>query len=235
MTNLRKRSSIALLLLILTLLSVSISPAADDPTAGKPAETPGANSLPSAAPSVEQATKSSQPAQPASGPALLAPLPEFGKSSGTGTSRIGYVDIVRIGQDSARGKAAQAQIKSRLEKLQAQVTSKQKQLDKQKNAIQEKLPSMSPDQRAAKAKEFEKKVTDFQKFVQKSDKDMQALQEELTRKLADEVKAAAASYGRANGLTAIVVSRDLLYQDSGVAMQDVTDELIRLVDGTAAK
>jgi outer membrane protein len=226
-----KLACIALSLFMFTAMSATVSPAADEAAAAQPAV-----SVPATAPA--QPGEAPAAAEPAAEPKHLAPLtalPEFLKPASATAPRIGYVDISRLGQDSTRGKAAQTQLKTRLEKLQSQIAAKQKQLDKQKNAIQEKLPTLSPDQRAAKAREFEKKVTEFQKFVQKSEKEMQALQEELTRKLADEVKAAAATYGKTAGFTAIVVNRDILYQGSDVATQDVTDELIRLVDSAKGK
>jgi outer membrane protein len=227
-----KLSCIALSLFLITAMSATISPAAEETTtAAQPAVSDPATApaQPAEAPAAAVPAVEPKPAAP------LAALPEFLKPSAATVTRIGYVDIIRIGQDSSRGKTLQSQMKTRLEKLKSQVTSKQKQLEKQKTAIQEKLATLSPDQRAAKAREFEKKVTEFQKFVQKGEKDMQALQEELTRKLADEVKAAAANYGKSAGFTAIVVNRDILYQGSDVATQDVTDELIRLVDGAKGK
>lgn len=228
MSNPCKLACIAVSLFVLNAVSPSVSSAADGAAAPKPVEAAPApvqtQAVGATAPSPAVPAVDSKPLAP------LTPLPELVKPAPAPVPRIGYVDIVRIGQDSAKGKAAQAQIKSRLEKLQTQVTARQKQLDKQKSSIQEKLPSLSPDQRAVKAKEFEKKVLEFQKFVQKGEKEMQSLQEGLTRKLADDVKAAAASYGKANGFISIVVNREILYQSSDVTMQDLTDELIKSLD-----
>jgi len=149
--------------------------------------------------------------------------------------RIGYLDMARIGRDSLIGKSAQARFKDKTEKLQAQITSKQKQLEKQKKELEAKLPTLIPDQRTAKAKEFEKKVDEYRKFVQKAEKDLQPLQEELTRSIFQEIEKAAAAYGASAGLTAIVAKKELLYQGTGVATEDITDAILKLVDEKGAK
>ena len=149
--------------------------------------------------------------------------------------RFGYLDMLRIGSDSNQGKAAKAKFEAKAGKYKEQIVAKQKQLDKQKAAIQAKLATLSPEQRSAKAKEFEKKVDDYQKFVQKAEKEMQELQEEVSRKLFLEIEQVVDSYGKANGFTAICLKKDLLYLASGVDVQDVTDEILKLVNEKGQK
>ena len=151
------------------------------------------------------------------------------------TIRIGYADITRIGNESVPGKAAQARFKAKAEKYQAQIAAKQKQLEKQKAAIEAKLPSLLPEQRAAKAKEFEKKVEEYRKFVQNAEKELKPLEEELARSLFGVIEKVVSDYGKANGYAAIVVKKELLYQGSGVSTQDVTDDILKLVNEKGAK
>ncbi|WP_243370125.1 OmpH family outer membrane protein [Geotalea sp. SG265] len=162
--------------------------------------------------------------QPAAGPAKTERVIKFG-----------YVDMVKVGSDSAQGKTAKARFEARAEKYQGQIAAKQKQLEKQKKAIQAKLAGMSPEQRATKAKEFDRKVEDFQKYVQKAEKEMQTLQEDVSRKLYKDIEQVVDSYGKANGFTAICVKKDVLYLASGVDVQDVTDAIIKLVNEKGQK
>lgn len=149
------------------------------------------------------------------------------------TVKIGYVEMGRIAAESGPGKAALAQMKDRTEKLRVQITAKQKQLDKMKSSLEAKLESLTPQQRAAKAKEFQKKVEEYQKFVQNAEKEMRAKEEELTGKLIKSIEKAGAEYGKANGFAAVAPKKDLLFVGDSVEVKDLTEEIIKLVNESA--
>ena len=144
--------------------------------------------------------------------------------------KIGYADLIKIGTESAPGKAAKARFDAKGDKLKNQVVAKEKQLEKQKRAIEEKLPTMTQEQRVAKAKEFEKKVEEYRKFVQKAQKEMEPLQQELSLSIYTLIENAAQEYGKSKGLIAIVPKKELLYVGSEVESVDVTEELLQLVN-----
>lgn len=180
-------------------------------------------------PKVETAV---QPAPPASiSPAVKGVEP--GKTERT--IKFGYADMLKLGSESVQGKAAKALFEEKSDKYKSQIAAKQKQLEKKKSAIQAKLATLTPEQRAAKAKEFEKKVEEYQKFVQKAEKEMQAFQDEIARKLYQDIEQAAVAYGKANGFAAICVKKDILYLGSGVDVQDVTDAILKLVNEKGQK
>lgn len=172
--------------------------------------------------------------QPATLPELSPPAPSTVASPVAAAPavqiKIGYVDINRAGKESKPGREAQARFKEKADKLQTRLASRQKQLEKQKSALQASLPSLSPEQRAARIKEYDNKVDDFKKSVQKAEKEMQPVQEELLSALSRKLEQAAASCGKANGLAAVLVKKDMLFQGSDVQMIDVTDEVIKLLD-----
>lgn len=148
---------------------------------------------------------------------------------------LGHVDVARIAAESTTAKAGQAQIAELKNKLQAQIEAKKKQLEKQKSAIEAKLKTLTPQQREAKAKEFQKKVEELQKFIVNAEKELQARQEEFSDKLFKAVEQACAELGKAKGLALVIVKRELLYLGSGVDAQDVTDGIIALIDGKEPK
>ena len=150
-------------------------------------------------------------------------------------TRIGVIDLARIDRESKQGKAAQAKVKAKKDKLQAQLTARQKQLEKQKAEIEAQLPTLSPAERAKKAKEFEKKVDGYRTLLEKAEKDMKPLVEELSRALSRTIKEAAAAYATANGLAAIISSRELVYVGSSVFPEDVTDGLLRQLNSSETK
>jgi len=143
--------------------------------------------------------------------------------------------MATIAKDSAPGKAAHTEVKSKMEKYQKQIQAKEKQLQKQKATIEAQIPTLTPQQREAKAKEFQKKIEEFQKFVQKADKDVRGKEEELLAKLFKSVDQAAGDYAKANGYTAVVLKNQVLYVGADVETKDITGELIKLVEGTEKK
>lgn len=179
------------------------------------------------APAPAPAPASAQPTtKPLSGLSLL----ETPKAAQPQQVRIGYVDIPRVGTESKAGQASLAKAKERQTKLQNQIETKRKQLDKQKAALEAKAAAMSPGQREAKAKEFRKRVEEFQKFGMNADKELQALQEEINRKLFESIEQAATEVGKNKGLALVMIKRDLLYLADGVDAQDITEDIIKLLN-----
>lgn len=181
-----------------------------------------------AAPPAKAAAEADKTAQPA-GAAPAVP------SKAEKVVRIGFVDMPTIAKDSAPGKAAYAEIKAKTEKFQKQIRAKEKQLQKQKAAIEAQIPTLSPPQREAKAKEFQKKIEAFQKFVQNADKEVRAKEEELLGKLFKSVDQVAGEYAKANGFTAVVMKNQLLFVAPEAQTTDLTPEMIKLVDKTMEK
>ena len=73
-------------------------------------------------------------------------------------------------------------------------------------------------------------MEEFQKFGFNAEKELQTLQEELSKALFDTIEQAAVEYGKANGLALVVVKREILYLSSGVDSQDVSEGIIKLMD-----
>lgn len=144
--------------------------------------------------------------------------------------RIGYVDIARIGSESERGKAVKALLNAKKETLQGKADGKKKQLDKFKTAAEAKVATMTPAQRAAKSKEFQKKLEELQKFARASEEEFYLLQEKETKALFQAIEQSAASHGKAGGFAAIVARKELLYVDSSAEAQDITDDLIKALN-----
>lgn len=160
--------------------------------------------------------------QTAAAPAEAAPKP----AEAVQNARIGSVDIARIGTESERGKALRALLTAKKDSLQGKIEGKKKALDKLKTAIEAKIATMTPKQREAKSKEFQKKLEELQRFAQASEEEFVALQEKETGALFRAIEQTAADHGKANGYAAIVVKKEMLYIGSSVDAQDVTDYLI---------
>jgi len=177
----------------------------------------------------------SAPQPKESAPSGLTTVSESGPATAARTARIGYVDFARIGTESERGKAFKTQFTARKDMLQGKIDGKKKQIEKLKSSIEVKIASMTPQQREAKSKEFQKKVEEFQKLAQASEEELAALQDKEIRTLYEAIEQAAVAYGKANGFAAIVVKKELLYIGSAVDAQDVTDALIKELNQSDGK
>jgi outer membrane protein len=150
-------------------------------------------------------------------------------------THIGYVDLARIAAESDRGKALKSLLTARKEKLQVKVDGKKKQLEKFKTSVEAKIATMTPQQREAKSKEFQKKMEEFQKLAQASEGELYILQDKETKALYEAIEQAATVYGKANGFAAVVVKKETLYIDGSVDAKDVTDALIKALNQTGDK
>ncbi|NMC73950.1 MAG: OmpH family outer membrane protein [Geobacteraceae bacterium] len=199
-------------------------------TASAWAEEPAAPPASKAAPPVSAPTAETQ--STVSAPA--APLP-LSPSKVEQAVKIGYVDMAKIASDSAPGKAVQKEIKARTDKYQSQIKTKEKQLEKLKKTIEAQAATLSPQQREAKAKEFQKNIDEYRKLVIKADKDVSTLQEKLLGELYTSVEKAAGDYGKTNGFAAVVMKKELLYSAETAEVKDLTAEIIKLVESRQSK
>jgi outer membrane protein len=151
------------------------------------------------------------------------------------TTMIGFVDMPRIFNETARGKAIEAKLKGMKDKLQDLADAKRKQLDKLRASLETMLPTLSQAQRETKAKEFQKKVEEFQKFGKKLEEELYTTREKDTKDLFDATEQAAVAYGKANSFSVIVIKKELLYMGDNINAQDVTDVLIKAMDKAARK
>lgn len=190
-----------------------------------------------AAPTPPATAPAATPVQPALKPAPGLSLLPAAKEEAKPiiTTKIGVVDVNKVSTDTVMGKAAQSQIKSQQAKLQKQIETKRKQLDKFKADTERQLPGLSPQQREAKSKEFQKKIEEFQKFGMKAEKELMENQQKLTKGLFEAIGKAADEQGKAKGLAAVATNRDLLYLSSTVAMVDITADIVKSLDEKTAK
>ena len=144
--------------------------------------------------------------------------------------RIGSVDIVRIGSESERGKTLKGLLTTKKDALQGKIDVKKKQIEKLKTSIEAKIATMTPPQREAKSKEFQKKLEEFQIFARASEEEFYLLQEKETKALYEAIEQSAVAHGKASGFAAIVIKKELLYVGSSVDAKDVTDELIKALN-----
>ena len=182
------------------------------------------------------ASPTSIPSKPLPGLSLLPSLTPspLNAPAPQAVTKIGVVDINRISLESSQGKAAQAKMKEQQTRLQKQVDARKRQLEKMKAEIERQLPTLTPPQRQAKAREFQKKVEEMQKFGMNAEKGLMATQEKLTKGLLHAVEQAAVTVAKQKGLAVVVVKRELLYLDAHVVPTDISDDIVKQINAASA-
>lgn len=145
-------------------------------------------------------------------------------------TKIGTIDLTYIGKESEPGKAVQARLIEKKDKLEAKIKGEKKRLDSAKESIEAKLATLTAKQREAKAKEFQKKVEVFQKLVRDSEDSFVKEQEDETGKIILLIEKAVSDYGKANDFAAIVIKKDILYVDSANEPHDLTSIILKAVN-----
>jgi outer membrane protein len=167
--------------------------------------------------------------------AVPAPTEALLKPVAVQSARIGFVDIARIGTESERGKALRIMLNAKKDQLQSTFESKKKQLDKLKASIEATIAKLTPQQREAKSKEFQKKLEELQKLAQASEGELNALQDKESTSLFEAIERSAVAHGKANAFTAIIIKKELLYASTAVDAHDVTDALIKALNQSDQK
>lgn len=145
-------------------------------------------------------------------------------------SKIGAIDLAYIGKESELGKSLKKELTDKKEKLEAKIVAERKKLDALKDSIEAKLPTFTPKQREAKAKEFQKKVDVFQKLMRDSEESFMKVQENETNKMFLLIEKTVADYGKAHDFAIIAIKKDILYEATGNDTQDLTSVILTAVN-----
>jgi outer membrane protein len=167
-------------------------------------------------------------AQKPAAPAPVAPAPAKPAAPFPAGAKLAVVDLQRIANESAEGKAASAKIQSLNQKKVAELNDKNKELQ----AAQQKLVAGALLTDSAKAqiqKEIDRLNRDIQRFTQDAQAEVEDLQQqvqvEFQRKLMPIIELVAVDKG-----VQIVFASDtgLVWSDTAI---DLTAEVIRRFDG----
>jgi outer membrane protein len=147
--------------------------------------------------------------------------------------KIGSVDLPQVAEKSEAGTKAMATLKGMYDKFQVTLKKKEQELDKLKAALQGK--SLTAEKRDAKEKQFQKKFGEYQQFGKNAQQEFAQKQGELSKKIKDDLDKVVKDYGRNNGYAIIINKEGLVYNDSKYDVKDLTDEIIKIINGAGKK
>lgn len=142
--------------------------------------------------------------------------------------KLGYVDIQKVLNLSNAGKDAKEQLTVKVKKYQEEITRKQEELKKLKDVLEKQGSLLSESAKSSREKEYQQQLKDLQRLQKDAQDDLQAKDEELTKKIFGDIERSVQDYGRKNGYAFIFIRNDsMLFADDKA---DLTDQILALVN-----
>jgi outer membrane protein len=143
--------------------------------------------------------------------------------------KIGCVDIQRAVNECNAGKEAKKTLTKEAEKFQRLIADKQKELQAMKDTLDKQNKMLTPESRAAKEKEFQTKVRDFQRWGQDNQNELSQKQKDLESNIAMGIQKVVQKIGVEEGYSIILDKNEpmVLFASRSV---DLTDQVIKILD-----
>jgi outer membrane protein len=147
-------------------------------------------------------------------------------------AKIGVIDFQKVLETSAAGKAIQAELKAKNEKMAVDLQKKGSEIEKISKRLERESMVMSKEMREEKEREQRIKVNDFKTLQKKYRSELQKVQVKLMQQLQTDVTTITREIGKKEGYLLIMDKRGVIYAPQSV---DLSDKLIRLLNAKFAK
>lgn len=143
--------------------------------------------------------------------------------------KIGSVDIQKAVNECVAGKEAKKALMKDADKLQRQFADKQKELQGLRDALDRQAPMLNPDARAAKEKDYQAKLREFQRWGEDNQNEMNQKRMEVERNIALGLQKVIQKVGADEGFTLILENNEQVVLFTSKAI-DITDRVIKAFD-----
>jgi len=190
----------------------------------------GTLALAVAAPAFAQTPAAPAPATPAPQAAAPAPVPPRPFPEG---SKVAFVVLQRIANESAEGKTATGRIQGLQQKKAAELNDKNKQLQTAQQRLEKEASVLSASAAGELQKQVERLTVEIQRFTQDAQAEVQELQQQLQQEFQVRLEPVLQEIGRERSLHFIFNGPDagLVWADITL---DISDEVIKKLDAKAA-
>jgi outer membrane protein len=147
-------------------------------------------------------------------------------------AKIGVIDFQKVLEISAAGKAIQAELKKKNEKMTADLQKKGAEIEKIQRRLERESMVMSKEMREEKEREQRIKVNDFKTLQKKYRSELQKVQVKLMQQLQTDVTTITREIGKKEGYLLIMDKRGVIYAPRSV---DLSDKLIQQLNTKFAK
>ena len=190
------------------------------------AQTPPPQNPPAQNPPAQQTPPAQPPATPPAQqpPAVPKPFPEGAK--------IAYVDLNRIAQSSAEGKAAATKIQEYQKKKVGEIQEKSKQLEEMRKKLEQGGSVLSDAARGQLEKDIDRSTRELQFLQQSAQAEAEQLERELNAEFQRKLNPVLQQVSEEKGLHMLFSIRDngALWAHTGL---DLSDEIIKRLDAAA--
>jgi outer membrane protein len=190
------------------------------------AQTPPPQNPPAQNPPAQQTPPAQPPATPPAQqpPAAPKPFPEGAK--------IAYVDLNRIAQSSAEGKAAATKIQEYQKKKMGEIQEKQKQVEEMRKKLEQGGTVLSDASRGQLEKDIDRSTRELQFLQQSAQAEAESLERELNAEFQRKLNPVLQQVSEEKGLHMLFSIRDngALWANTGL---DLSDEIIKRLDAAA--
>ncbi len=140
--------------------------------------------------------------------------------------KIAFIDLQRALNMSAAGKEAKEQIKTQVQSYDVEVKQRQEELKKLKEDLEKQAMLLSEEARSAKERDYQQKVKEYQRFTKDIQESLQQMDQDLTRKILENLLLVAQNLGKSEGYTIILEKTEssIVYADDSI---DITDKVIK--------
>ncbi len=157
----------------------------------------------------------------------LALIPLHGALAADGV-KLGYVDLQKVLNLSVEGKAAKEQLSEKVKKYQDDINKKQEELKKLKDVLEKQGSLLSEKAKSEKEKDYQQGLKEFQRMTKDAQDDLQAKDEELTKRILGEIEKVVQDYGKQNNYSIIFIRNEsMIYADE---KSDLTDSILKIFD-----
>ena len=148
--------------------------------------------------------------------------------------RIAVVDMQRALNECDAGKRAKDQVKSKFEKAQDQLKRQREDLDRMREDYDKRALVLREDERHNLEKDLETRQLEFKRKYEDFQRDLQRTDKELTSSIVESLYKTVQDYGAEKGYTLVLESSSgaLLYADKS---NDITDEIVKIFNSRPSK
>ena len=143
--------------------------------------------------------------------------------------KVGCIDIQKAVNESIAGKEAKKAIAKELEKLQHLYGEKQKELQGMKESLEKQALMLNPETRAAKEKEYQTKLKEFQRWVEDTQNEIKQKGLEMERNISLGLQKVIQKVGADEGYSFILEKNENIVLFASKTI-DLTDRVIKLFD-----
>jgi outer membrane protein len=174
-------------------------------------------------------TQAKPPAPTAPAPQTQLPAPATPPRPFPEGSKVAYVVLQRVANESAEGKLATTRIQALQQKKQAELADKQKQLQGAQQKLEKESSVLSSTATGELQKQVEKLQVEIQRFTQDAQQEVQELQQQLQQEFQVKLEPVLQEIGKEKGLHFIFNGPDagLVWADAAL---DISSDVIKKLD-----